>query len=95
MINAHSGIEVNTRRVFQEAGKAGLGRIIVINKMDTENIDFPTLVGSIQELFGKACMPLNVPIGSGHDFNGVASTLNPPADADGRADRSGRAESSR
>ncbi|MEZ6116182.1 MAG: hypothetical protein R3C28_06370 [Pirellulaceae bacterium] len=24
VINAHAGIEVNTRRVFQEAGKAGL-----------------------------------------------------------------------
>ena len=28
-------------------------------------------------------MPLNVPIGSGHDFKGVASTLNPPADSKG------------
>ncbi len=75
VINAHSGIEVNTRRVFQEAGKAGCGRIIVINKMDSDNIDFPALLGSIQSLFGKACIPLNVPIGSGHDFKGVVSTL--------------------
>ncbi len=83
VINAHSGIEVNTRRVFQEAGKAGLGRVIVVSKMDTENIDFPKLIGSIQELWGKACVPLNVPIGSGHDFKGVVSSLNPPADAKG------------
>jgi elongation factor G len=75
VINAHSGIEVNTRRVFHEAGKAGCGRIIVINKMDSENIDFPGLLESIQSLFGKACIPLNVPIGSGHDFKGVVSTL--------------------
>ncbi|HEY2146880.1 MAG TPA: elongation factor G, partial [Pirellulales bacterium] len=75
VINAHSGIEVNTRRVFQEAGKAGCGRIIVINKMDSDNIDFPGLLDSIQSLFGKACIPLNVPIGSGHDFKGVVSTL--------------------
>ncbi len=64
VVNAHSGIEVNTRRVFHEAGKAGCGRIIVINKMDSENIDFPGLLDSIQSLFGKACIPLNVPIGS-------------------------------
>ena len=31
----------------------------------------------------KACVPVNVTIGSGHDFKGVASTLNPPADAKG------------
>jgi elongation factor G len=83
VINAQSGIAVNTRRVFGEAKKAGLGRIIVINRMDSDNIDFLTLVDNIQELFGKACVLLNVPLGQGADFRGVASTLKPPADAAG------------
>ena len=83
VINAQSGIEVNTRRVFAEAEKAGLGRMIVINRMDADNIDFPALVESIQELFGKACVLLNVPLGQGAEFRGVASTLKPPADAAG------------
>ncbi len=83
VINAHAGIEVNTRRVFQEAGKAGLGRMIVISRMDGDNIDFPGLLKSIQSLFGPACIPLNVPLGSGHGFRGVASTLKPPADTTG------------
>ncbi|HVX14887.1 MAG TPA: elongation factor G [Pirellulales bacterium] len=79
-INAHAGIEVNTRRVFQEAGKSGLGRMIVITKLDDENADFAKLFASIKELFGPSCLPLNVPLGSGHDFRGVASTLKLPAD---------------
>lgn len=83
VINAQSGIEVNTRRVFAEARKAGLGRIIVLNRMDADNIDFTSLVDSIQELFGKACVLLNVPLGHGADFRGVAGTLKPPADAAG------------
>jgi elongation factor G len=83
VINAHAGIEVNTRRVFAEAKKAGLGRIIVLNHMDDENVDFTAMVESIQELFGKACVLLNVPLGQGADFHGVASTLKPPADASG------------
>ena len=33
------------------------------------------MLEAIQSLFGKACIPLNVPIGSGHDFKGVVSTL--------------------
>ncbi len=36
--------------------------------MDAENIDFVTLVDGIQELFGKACVLLNVPLGHGADF---------------------------
>jgi elongation factor G len=83
VINAHAGIEVNTRRVFQEAGKAGVGRMIVISRMDGENIDFPALLAAIQKQFGAHCLPLNVPLGSGHDFKGVVSTLNPPADIAG------------
>jgi elongation factor G len=83
VINAHSGIEVNTRRVFQEAGKAGLGRMIVINKMDTDNIDFPGLLARIQEMFGPACVPLNVPVGSGASFKGVACALKPSGNSAG------------
>src|SRR3974377_1577073 len=58
VINAQSGIEVNTRRGCMEAKKAGLGRMIVINRMDAENINFEQLVENIQELFGKACVLL-------------------------------------
>jgi elongation factor G len=83
VINAHSGIEVNTRRVFQEAERAGLGRVIVINKMDTENIEFEQLVNNIQQLWGGRCVLLNVPVGHGHDFKGVVSTLNVPDDTSG------------
>jgi elongation factor G len=83
VINAQSGIEVNTRRVFAEAKKAGLARLVVLNKMDAENIDFPVLLDNIREMFGKACTLLNVPLGSGAAFRGVASTLKLPADTAG------------
>jgi elongation factor G len=85
VINAQSGIEVNTRRVFAEAGKAKLARMIVLNKLDGDNIDFPALVEGIRELFGKACLLFNVPLGLGPDFHGVASTLKVPADTKGAA----------
>ena len=83
VINAQSGIEVNTRRVFDEAGKAGLGRIVVVNKMDGENIDFPALIDSIQELWGKSCVLLTVPCGHGADFKSVVNTLQPAGSSAG------------
>jgi elongation factor G len=75
VINAHSGIEVNTRRVFQEAGKAGIGRVLIINRMDEHNIDFPRLIERIRDAFGTNCVLVNVPIGQGDEFRGVVSTL--------------------
>src|SRR5690606_18802359 len=43
----------------------------------------PGLVSSIQELWGNQCVPLNVPIGHGHDLKGVVSTLKVPEDTAG------------
>ncbi|MHB0955294.1 MAG: elongation factor G [Pirellulaceae bacterium] len=83
VINAQSGIEVNSRRVFNEAAKAGLGRMIVINKIDAENVDFPALVDAIREMWGSSCVLLNVPVGHGSNFKGVVSTLNVPAETAG------------
>jgi elongation factor G len=83
VINAQSGIEVNTRRVFDEAGKAGVGRMILINKLDGDNIDFPALLAAIRELWGPRCVLLNVPVGQGSGFKSVVSTLNVPADTAG------------
>ena len=83
VINAGSGIEVNTRRVFGKAGEAGLGRVIVINKCDGENIKCDELLSNIQASFGSACVPLNLPVGLGPDFSGVVSTLQVPDEVPG------------
>jgi elongation factor G len=82
-IDAHSGIKVNTRRVWEEAGEAGLGRILCITKLDTDNINFTGLVDSIKEVFGTQCALFNVPVGHGHELKGVVSTLDVPKDTAG------------
>src|SRR5262245_4544952 len=82
-VDAHAGVKVNTRRAWAEAGKAGCGRIIVLTKLDSENIKLQELVDHIREAFGNNCVLLNVPIGLGDSLKGVASTLNPPADSAG------------
>jgi elongation factor G len=82
-IDAHAGIKVNTRRAWQEAGNAGIGRILCITRLDTDNVDFPALVDAIRDVFGSSCALFNVPIGQGHDLKGVVSTLDVPADTKG------------
>ncbi|MDO4575586.1 MAG: elongation factor G [Planctomycetia bacterium] len=76
-VNAQSGIEVNTRRVFNAAGKAGLGRFVILNKMDGDNIKFDELLKQIKDVFGSECFLMNVPLGVGSKFHGVASVLDP------------------
>jgi len=61
VISAAAGIETNTRKMFELATKADLPRIIVINKMDAENVVFPELIKNIQETFGSQCRCANLP----------------------------------
>lgn len=75
VVNAGHGIEVNTRRMFREAGARGMGRFIVINKLDSENIDFAQLLSAIQDSFGKSAVLLNAPLGVGPSIKGVVSVL--------------------
>src|SRR4029078_13283880 len=82
-IDAHAGIKVNTRRAWQEVGDAGIGRILCITKLDTDNINFSGLIDSIKEVFGSQCALFNVPVGHGHDLKGVVSTLDVPKDTAG------------
>src|SRR3954470_1621907 len=79
VVSALNGIEVNTRRMFAEAGKRGLARMLVINKLDGENLrPFEELYTSIRETFGKACVLFNAPIDPGPSFSGVVCLLDPP-----------------
>jgi len=74
-VSGPSGIEVNTRRLFHEARRLGLGRFIVVTKMDAENVDYRSDLESIREQFGTQCVPFNVPIGQGAPFSGVIDVI--------------------
>lgn len=61
VINAASGIETNTRKLFALAGELGKPRMIVINKIAAENVDMPELIKNIQDTFGSQCRCANLP----------------------------------
>jgi len=63
VIGAAAGIETNTRKMFELATQANMPRIIVINKMDAENVIFHELLKNIQESFGFQCRCANLPAG--------------------------------
>jgi elongation factor G len=63
VINAQNGVEMMTGRFMQFAQKRGLDRVIVVNKIDAENVDCEELLERIQQAFGKECLPLNLPAG--------------------------------
>jgi len=80
VVNAQNGIEMITSRMMQWAGKRDLCRMIVINKIDTENTDLPGVLARLQAAFGRECLPINLPADGGKRV--VDCFFNPSGESD-------------
>jgi elongation factor G len=67
VVNAASGIEFNTRRLFLAAGELALARMIVINKIDLNLAGLPAVVAELRAAFGPAVHCMNLPTAGGTD----------------------------
>ena len=80
VINATTGVEMVSRRMLQWAAERKLCRMIIINRIDAEGCDLPTLVESIREEFGPECLPINLPADGGSKV--VDCFFNPDGESD-------------
>lgn len=78
ILSATDGIQINTRKLWNLACQKKLGKIIVVTKIDGENIDYQALLESIKNTLGSMCVPLVLPIGTGHNFQGVVNITELP-----------------
>jgi elongation factor G len=65
VINAQTGIELMTRRMMQWAKERDLCRVLIVNKIDAEDVDLALLLEQIRDEFGPECLPINLPAKKG------------------------------
>jgi len=75
LVCAVSGVEVGTEQVWGYASEAKLPCLIFVNKMDRDNANFFNALKDIQTKLGKKCLPIQLPIGSQKDFQGVVDLV--------------------
>ena len=75
VVCAASGVEVGTEQMWSDAEKAGLPRLIFVNKMDRDNADFLSALEGIQAKLSRRCLPLQLPVGSQSDFQGLVDLV--------------------
>jgi elongation factor G len=80
VINAQAGIEMITARMMDWAAQRKLCRLIIVNKIDAENVDAAQVLVAIQAAFGKECLPINLPADGGKRV--VDCFFNPAGEAD-------------
>ena len=75
VVSAPDGVQLNTRRMWEAAGKAGVARILLISHLDAENVQFDRLLAEIRDSFGNECVQVFMPVGLGGGCTGVVNLL--------------------
>jgi elongation factor G len=89
VVDGVAGVEVQTEKVWGFSDAFKLPRAVVINKLDRERASFERALESVQANFGRAAVPIQMPIGAEREFSGVIDLLSMKAytyaaDGDGK-----------
>src|SRR5271157_3978515 len=90
LVDAAAGVQVVTEKVWDYATEYDLPRAFVINWMDRELASFERALASLQQVFGRGVVPVELPIGQEKNFKGVVDLIEMKArlytpDGDGKA----------
>ncbi|MGE0707223.1 MAG: elongation factor G [Planctomycetota bacterium] len=75
VINARTGIGINTRKAWKVATELGLAKMIVINKLDSDNVELEPLIQRIRDAFGTGCVMFRTPDQTGPDYSKNADAM--------------------
>ena len=70
-----AGVEVMTGKVAGFADEYELPKAVIVNKLDRERSSFDRCLESAQGLFGRAAVPVHMPIGAERDFKGMVDLV--------------------
>src|SRR5277367_5293178 len=90
LVDAAAGVQVVTEKVWDFATEYDIPRAFVINWMDRELASFERALKSLQDVFGRGVVPIQLPIGQEKNFKGVVDLITMQAltftpDGDGKA----------
>jgi elongation factor G len=75
VVDAVAGVMVQTEKTWAYAEEFGLPRMVVVNRMDRDTASFERSLESIQQLLGRMCVPIQIPIGQEKGFKGVVDLV--------------------
>ena len=75
VVDAVSGVQVQTEKTWQAAEEAGLPRLVVVNRLDRERASLERTLKSIHETLSRTVIPVQLPIGEEKSFRGVVDLV--------------------
>jgi elongation factor G len=71
VLDAVSGVEVQTDKVWRFAALYGRPVLFVVNRMDRERASFERVLEALKKKFGRGVVPLQIPVGEERSFHGT------------------------
>ena len=75
VVDAVSGVEVQTELVWSYAEEFKLPRVVVLNKLDRDRASFNRSLEALQTAFGRSVVPVQLPIGEEQSFRGIVDLI--------------------
>ena len=75
VFDGKEGVEPQSEQVWRQADKYDVPRICFVNKMDKVGADFYFSVKTMEDRLGANAIPIQLPIGSEGDFEGVVDLV--------------------
>jgi elongation factor G len=75
ILDGVAGVEVSTEKVWQFAADMNLPCILIVNKLDRERSSFERALESIHNRFGRAAVPIHLPLGQEKSFTGIIDLI--------------------
>src|SRR5579863_4807423 len=90
LVDAAAGVQVITERVWDYATEYDQPRAFILNWMDRDLASFERSLASLEQVFGRGVVPIQLPIGAEKSFKGVIDLVAMKAliytpDGDGKA----------
>jgi len=75
VVDAVSGPQVQTERLWKIAGNMGIARAVFVNRMDKEHADFDAVMAALDAKFGHRVGAVQLPMGQEASFRGVIDII--------------------
>jgi elongation factor G len=71
VLSGSAGVEVGTEKAYEVCDQLHLPRILFVSLMDKEHADFERVFQDVKAHLTPKVVPVEIPIGDGHDFHGI------------------------
>jgi elongation factor G len=75
VVDAVSGVMVQTEKVWEAANELTLPRLVVVNRLDRERASLQRTLASLRELCSRTVVPIQLPIGEEKAFKGIVDLV--------------------